>query len=177
MALPFFYVDDVSATRIVLDEDTSKHIAGVLRMKTGETILLTDGKGTKAQATITDDNRKRCTVHIDGIEKEAEKRNAINSNNPFILFENFVIIFWFLSIIICKTKVGICKAAVSTKLERIATILISSQKFGGGLAGLSFEKTHQMVGFRKVEFVGYFWNIKLRMDQVIFDLKQQALLQ
>ena len=64
MALPFFYKEDLTNNALVLDEDTSKHVTGVLRMKVGESILLTDGKGTKATAVITDDHRKRCTVRI-----------------------------------------------------------------------------------------------------------------
>lgn len=58
----------------MLDEDTSKHIAGVLRMKAGEELLLTDGKGQKARATIVDDNRKRCTVQILHTEEEEPQR-------------------------------------------------------------------------------------------------------
>ena len=59
MALPFFYVEELVEKTIVLDEDTSKHMISVLRMQNGDEVLLTDGKGTKAKATITDDNRKK----------------------------------------------------------------------------------------------------------------------
>jgi 16S rRNA (uracil1498-N3)-methyltransferase len=63
MALPFFYKADIdTAAAIVLDEDTSKHVVQVLRMKTGEQLQLTNGKGMLLTAEITDDNRKRCTV-------------------------------------------------------------------------------------------------------------------
>lgn len=72
MALPFFYVEDVSATDVTLDEATSKHITGVLRMKAGEALLLTDGRGAKANAVITGDHRKRCTVHIESVVQETE---------------------------------------------------------------------------------------------------------
>jgi hypothetical protein len=42
----FFYINeyDVSQKQIVLDEDTSKHIVQVLRMKKGEKLNLSDGK-------------------------------------------------------------------------------------------------------------------------------------
>ncbi len=69
MSLPFFYIENLSGTIITLDEPTSKHMIGVLRMQKGEAVLLTDGKGSKASAIITDDNRKRCTVQIQSIEK------------------------------------------------------------------------------------------------------------
>lgn len=77
MALPFFYVDNLAEKDLVLDEDTSKHITGVLRMKAGEALLLTDGKGVKAQAVITNDHRKRCAVHVESIEKETERANQV----------------------------------------------------------------------------------------------------
>ncbi len=58
MTLPFFFVEDLESNTILLDEDTSKHIS-VLRLKKGEQISLTDGKGKKAEANIIDDNRKK----------------------------------------------------------------------------------------------------------------------
>lgn len=70
MALPFFYVKDLGTDTIVLDEDTSKHVVQVLRMKRGEALLLTDGRGGRAQAVITVDNRKRCGVKIEFLERE-----------------------------------------------------------------------------------------------------------
>jgi 16S rRNA (uracil1498-N3)-methyltransferase len=77
MNLPFFFVDDLNERTIVLDEDTSKHIVNVLRMQKGEEILLTDGKGKKAKALVTDDNRKKCVVGISSIETEEEKKQKI----------------------------------------------------------------------------------------------------
>lgn len=77
MALPFFYNAAIAADTLVLDEDTSKHVTGVLRMKVGEEILLTDGKGTKATAVITDDHRKRCTVKITASEIAVRKDRRI----------------------------------------------------------------------------------------------------
>jgi 16S rRNA (uracil1498-N3)-methyltransferase len=47
VALPFFYISEYgpSQEQIVLDEETSKHVVQVLRMKKGERLNLTDGKG------------------------------------------------------------------------------------------------------------------------------------
>jgi len=77
MALPYFFVEDVSEKKIQLDEDTSKHMIGVLRMERGEEVLLTDGKGHKARAQIIDDNRKRCVVEITSAEKEEERQSKV----------------------------------------------------------------------------------------------------
>lgn len=49
---------------IVLDEDTSKHVVQVLRMKPGEQLQLTDGKGNLLTARIVDDHKKKCLVRI-----------------------------------------------------------------------------------------------------------------
>lgn len=70
MALPYFFTPHLNGDAVVLDEDTSRHIVQVLRMQREEEILLTDGKGTKAQAVITDDNRKRCEVKIRAVVRE-----------------------------------------------------------------------------------------------------------
>jgi len=94
MALPFFYKEDISADTLVLDEDTSKHVTGVLRMKVGEQLLLTDGKGTKATAEITDDHRKRCTVRLVKKETEAAKKGGVTI--AISLVKNAARFEWFL---------------------------------------------------------------------------------
>ena len=66
MALPFFYTEQIkiSDKEFILNEETSKHVAQVLRMQNGEQLLLTDGKGNLFTAEIIDDNRKKCIVKI-----------------------------------------------------------------------------------------------------------------
>jgi 16S rRNA (uracil1498-N3)-methyltransferase len=66
MSLPFFYIDayDGMQSQVVLNEETSKHIVQVLRMKAGELLNLTDGKGNLLTCEITDDNKKHCTVEV-----------------------------------------------------------------------------------------------------------------
>lgn len=66
MPLPFFFTDQIKieTTQFVLNEETSKHVAQVLRMQNGEQLLLTDGKGNLFTAEIIDDNRKKCLVKI-----------------------------------------------------------------------------------------------------------------
>lgn len=64
MSLPFFYIEDVGQDVIVLDEDTSKHVVSVLRMKEGERLQLTDGKGHLLEAEITEAHKKKCAVKI-----------------------------------------------------------------------------------------------------------------
>jgi 16S rRNA (uracil1498-N3)-methyltransferase len=90
---------------LVLDEDTSKHITGVLRMKAGEAVLLTDGKGTKAEAVITDDHRKRCTVRVDAVETEPERTTRVICI-AISLLKNAARFEWFLE---KATEIGVAE--------------------------------------------------------------------
>lgn len=66
MALPFFYIGSYDSNQklIVLNEETSKHVVQVLRMKRGEQLNLTDGKGNLLTCDITDDHKRHCVVEI-----------------------------------------------------------------------------------------------------------------
>ncbi len=68
MKPPFFYISeyDDAQKQIVLNEETSKHVVQVLRMKVGEPLNLTDGKGSLLTCEITDNNKKHCTVSVIG---------------------------------------------------------------------------------------------------------------
>ena len=70
MAIPFFYLSTYQAGEkiIQLNEDTSRHIAQVLRMEPGEDILLTDGKGAKLSAKIIEAHKKKS--HVELLEAE-----------------------------------------------------------------------------------------------------------
>jgi len=66
VALPFFYIDDYDGSQkvITLDEDVSKHVVQVLRIKEGEKINLTDGKGNLLTAEVIDHHKKHCRVKL-----------------------------------------------------------------------------------------------------------------
>ena len=66
MQLPFFYIGSIdSPTKtIILDEETSRYVVQVLRMKKGEKINLTDGKGNLLTAEIILDHKKHCEVKV-----------------------------------------------------------------------------------------------------------------
>ncbi len=69
MNLPYFYTNnyDATSTDITLDEDTSRHVVQVLRMKTGEQLNLTDGKGNLLTCEIAEEHKKHCLVHVQKI--------------------------------------------------------------------------------------------------------------
>lgn len=66
MALPFFYTGNYSPSSsiITLDEETSRHAVQVLRMKRGEHLHLTDGKGALLTCEITDEHKKHAQVSV-----------------------------------------------------------------------------------------------------------------
>ena len=68
MALPFFYQEaiDPGQTIVDLDGDTSRHVISVLRMKQGDPVHLTDGKGHLLTAEIMEEYKKKCSVRITG---------------------------------------------------------------------------------------------------------------
>jgi 16S rRNA (uracil1498-N3)-methyltransferase len=102
MALPYFFMADISGNSFVLDEDASKHIVSVLRKEKGEKLLLTDGKGTKAIATIIDDNRKRCEVQL--TERTAIPQTSLKVSIAISLIKNASRFEWFLE---KATEIGV----------------------------------------------------------------------
>jgi 16S rRNA (uracil1498-N3)-methyltransferase len=130
MALPYFFVESLHETSLQLDEDTSKHMIGVLRMQKGEEVLLTNGKGQKAKAAIADDNRKRCVVNILSVEEEPER--LLQVSIAISIVKNASRFEWFLE---KATEIGvaeiiplICERTEKEKFrhERMNGILISA---------------------------------------------------
>ncbi len=66
MSLPYFYMEhfNKSDVHITLDEDTSKHMAQVLRMEAGDRLQITDGKGNLHTAEILQVHKKSSSVKI-----------------------------------------------------------------------------------------------------------------
>lgn len=156
MALPFFYVPHLAATELTLDEDTSKHVTGVLRMKVGDELLLTDGKGTKAHAFITDDHRKKCAVRVEQRETEAEKTPAVCI--AISLIKNTTRFEWFLE---KATEIGVreiipllCSRTEKEKFryDRMQAIIISAMLQS---QQCRLPQLHQPTAFNAVIDTGY----------------------
>ncbi len=77
MDFPIFFLENIPSENVItLDEDTSKHAVQVLRMKPGERLQLTDGKGSLVAVEIIDDHKKKCTVKVvekDFIQKKSQQ--------------------------------------------------------------------------------------------------------
>lgn len=106
MALPFFYLEsfDASQQLITLNEETSKHVVQVLRMKEGESLQLTDGKGNFLLATITDAHKKHCTVQIQSTSYKPQAARKITI--AISLVKNANRFEWFLE---KATEIGVAE--------------------------------------------------------------------
>jgi 16S rRNA (uracil1498-N3)-methyltransferase len=104
MAFPFFYIEtfDTSSKQIVLDEETSRHAVQVLRMKEGENINLTDGKGNLITAEIIAAHKKHCEVNIQDVSYEPRAARQITI--AISLLKNTNRFEWFLE---KATEIGI----------------------------------------------------------------------
>jgi 16S rRNA (uracil1498-N3)-methyltransferase len=104
MSLPYFFEPAVlfSQTHFQLSEETSKHCIQVLRMKSGEALELTNGKGGLYTASIAQEDKRHCTVII-------EKENLIPAPKKKIsiaisLLKNASRFEWFLE---KATEIGV----------------------------------------------------------------------
>jgi 16S rRNA (uracil1498-N3)-methyltransferase len=132
MNLPFFYINEYTGSekQIELDEDTSRHIISVLRMKKEERLNLTDGKGTLITAAIIDDHKKHCRVGV--IETINQRPATRNITIAISLLKNSGRFEWFLE---KATEIGIneiipliCERTEKQKFreDRMQQILISA---------------------------------------------------
>jgi len=104
MALPFFYIADFNSSQkeIVLDEDTSRHVVQVLRMKEKEKLNLTDGKGSLMTAEVIDAHKKHCSVKI--IDSQLTPHDSRKVTIAISLLKNTSRFEWFLE---KATEIGV----------------------------------------------------------------------
>ena len=104
MALPFFYINEynISQKEIVLDEDTSRHMVQVLRMKEEEKLNLTDGKGSLITAEVIDAHKKHCSVKI--IDSQLTIHDSRKVTIAISLLKNTSRFEWFLE---KATEIGV----------------------------------------------------------------------
>lgn len=96
MSAPYFYISSIpqASSAIELDEDTSRHIAQVLRMKEGEKVKLTDGKGNTAAAIITSSHKKHTAVNISSVDYTPKETSSLTI--AISLVKNTARFEWFL---------------------------------------------------------------------------------
>lgn len=129
-----FYCPEINNSQtVLLPEEESVHAIRVLRMKTGDAIFITDGKGMFYEGEIISDNAKKCSVKIIRPVADSSKRNfhlaiAIAPTKNIDRFE------WFLekaTEIGCDEIIPIsCKHSERTviKTERLNKVIVSAMK-------------------------------------------------
>ena len=132
MQLPFFYINQTTETgsTLTLNEETSKHVVSVLRMKQGEQLHLTDGKGTLLTVEIVNDHKKRCEVLIKSTDLQS--RPATQVTIAISLLKNASRFEWFLE---KATEIGVMQIfpllcdrteRLHFRKERMESLLISA---------------------------------------------------
>lgn len=95
MSIPYFYQEGIATTgAFVLNEETRKHCIQVLRMKVGEPLHLTDGKGWLHKANIVDADKRNCSVSI--IESQYIENQGKKVSIGISLLKNASRLEWFL---------------------------------------------------------------------------------
>lgn len=127
-----FYITEYDAAQkeITLDEETSRHVVQVLRMKEGEAIHLTDGKGNILTCLIANGHKKHCVVIIEKARYQppAVKRVTIGIS----LIKNLSRFEWFLEkaaeIGVTEIIPLICERSEKQKFrrDRMQGILVSA---------------------------------------------------
>lgn len=59
-----FFIDDIQQDYAVLDAEESKHCVKVMRMGLGDTVWVTDGKGTLCRCEISNPDSRACQLRI-----------------------------------------------------------------------------------------------------------------
>jgi 16S rRNA (uracil1498-N3)-methyltransferase len=81
---------DLSKTELeVTDPKNIKQIKDVLRLKIGEKIVLSDGKGISAEVILTSISSRKIVGHIEKIEKQNKESKKVNLYLAVLKKENF----------------------------------------------------------------------------------------
>lgn len=105
MQIPFFYIASYKAEKhLELDENTGRHIVQVLRMKKGDIIHLTDGKGQLLTCEIAETGKKNCLVAIKDVMSQKAKTKSVTIG--ISLLKNPSRFEWFLE---KATEIGVAE--------------------------------------------------------------------
>jgi 16S rRNA (uracil1498-N3)-methyltransferase len=131
--MQIFYAPGIYGDTWTLDEKESKHCIRVLRMRRDTPVRLIDGKGNMFEGVIAVADPKRCTISINRVTDNFEKRNY-NLHIAISPLKNPERLEWFIEksveIGIDEITPLICKNTEkqTIKAERINNIIISAMK-------------------------------------------------
>lgn len=72
--MQLFYAPDLRGDHYTLEEQESKHVIKVLRMRSGDVLMLTDGRGKLCTAELLNEDPRRCEVRIVEVKENFEKK-------------------------------------------------------------------------------------------------------
>lgn len=72
--MQLFYAPEITTPLYTLPEEESGHCVRVLRLKEGDSLHITDGRGTLYRAVVEEAHHKHCTIRIVEEHHEWEKR-------------------------------------------------------------------------------------------------------
>ena len=130
MNLPYFYEENIQQPKHILSEETGRHCIQVLRMKEGEQLQLTDGKGNLFTATIINGNKKNCEAEIKAMSHELRAMSYVSI--AISLLKNPSRLEWFME---KATEIGVSEIIPLTcdhtekqnfRYHRMQNILISA---------------------------------------------------
>jgi 16S rRNA (uracil1498-N3)-methyltransferase len=136
--LPLFYSEEIIEQvnhQVALDEDASRHIVQVLRMKNGNSLELTNGKGALCTGEIIRDNKREVEVRI--TKSEHVQQNPKSVSICLSLLKNANRFEWFLE---KATELGItelvpliCERTERQhfRMSRMKNILVSAMLQSG----------------------------------------------
>lgn len=127
-----FYDSSITPPLLTLDEEESVHAVRVLRLKTGDELSLTDGKGALFRCKIEDPNPKACQIRI--VSSEPIEKHPYHLHIAMAPTKNINRFEWFIE---KATEVGvdeitplICEHSERTtmNMSRLKKITISAMK-------------------------------------------------
>lgn len=148
--MQLFYHPDIDADFIQIDEEESKHIVRVLRIKRGETVFFTNGRGGLYTCVMVDDHPKRCKFQV--IDKSFAPKKKPHIHIAAAPTKNIARFEWFIEkaveIGIDEITPLICEHSERNKVndDRLQKIAIAAMKQSGrkwlpkNNSAVSFEK-------------------------------------
>ena len=131
--MQLFYAPDLTTPRYTLGEEESKHCIRVLRLRRGDTLHLTDGRGTLYRCEIAEEDARRCTVRV--VERFPDyERMPYRLTMAVAPTKNIERFEWFLE---KATEVGVseivpllCERSErrALKIERAERVVVSAMK-------------------------------------------------
>lgn len=131
--MQLFFTTDIRGNFAYFDETESRHLTQVLRRKVGDTVQLTDGRGTLFSGEIIEVGKRTCVVAIQNAITNFEAR-SFRLHIAIAPTKNMDRIEWFLE---KATEIGIdeitpliCKRSERNviKTERLKGVLASAMK-------------------------------------------------